>query len=159
MRLHVFIAGIVLAFLYTVLPLHQRNTRAGDPQRSSSTDNPTTPEPHRLLQRMKALDHRVACLEKHLLKLPADAAKPLGKVGEIKIIGNYETSGNVILAQLPFRPGSSFSQGDLDLAVRRLELLHIFKSDEHRLSNPTVESIPSATGGYLDILVRIREKE
>jgi hypothetical protein len=110
-----------------------------------------------LRERVKFLETRLAAIE-HSLKLPQNAAaKPLGKVGQIFIMGNTETPESVILAQLPFFPGSSFSQADLDLAARRLELLDIFVVDVVNGIHPTVKRIDDIHE-FTDILIEVKEK-
>src|SRR6516162_6282378 len=110
-----------------------------------------------LRERVKVLETRLAAIE-HSLKLPQnDIAKPLGKVGQIIVLGNTETPQSVILAQLPFFPGSSFSQADLDLAARRLELLDIFVVDVVNGIHPTVKRMGNI-GDFNDILVEVKEK-
>jgi len=113
-----------------------------------------------LRARVKSLEERVARLERLLSKTPSVHAKPLGTVGQITIVGNTETTDTVILGQLPFKPGDTFSNADLDLAVRRLELLHLFVVDPVREIRPIVRAIEGeqAPEALAHILVEIREK-
>jgi Surface antigen variable number repeat len=79
--------------------------------------------------RVKILEQRVASLQRCLGPSPNEAARPLGKVGRILVVGNTETREPAILGCLPFKPGDTFSDADLAVAIRRLELLKIFTVD------------------------------
>ena len=113
-----------------------------------------------LRERVRYLQQRLAQLEGRLAAAPNPAARSLGRVREIIVFGNTKTPELVILAQLPFKPGDSFSQADLQLAVRKLELLGIFVVDPARGIRPSVKCIidPRVQTVYRDILVQIEEK-
>jgi hypothetical protein len=116
-----------------------------------------------LRQRVMALELRVAQLEGQLGARPNAEAKPLGRVGQIVVIGNTETCQAVILGALPFKPGDRISYADLQLAVRRLELLDIFVVNPEKSIRPQVAmmdgEVPSTSPNQLrDILVQVQER-
>ncbi len=112
-----------------------------------------------LRARVKSLEQRLTEMENLLKKTPSVHAKPLGRVGQIFVAGNSKTPDPVILGQLPFVPGSTFSEADLELGVRRLELLNIFVVDPARGIRPVVKVLDrDANTPFKDVLVEIQEK-
>jgi outer membrane protein assembly factor BamA len=108
--------------------------------------------------RVKQLEKRLAHLEGRLAAAPRPNAKPLGRVGQIFIVGNTETRQSVILGQLPFKPGDLVSDADLGLAERRLDLLNIFVIDPARDIRPTITILDADKADIKDILIEVEEK-
>lgn len=150
---------LVAAGLVAADPPRQSTVTADAGKMPGVGGQPLEQEVASLRARVKSLEQRLAALEAVLAKNPGVDAKPLGKVGQIFIVGNTKTADTVILGQLPFVSAGAFSQADLDLAVRRLELLNIFVVDPVKGIRPQVTVVdPMSKGPFHDIMVRVQEK-
>lgn len=75
-------------------------------------------------------------------------------VGRINVAGNTKTKQHVILREMPLKPGQPLNAVDLETAKKRLENLGYFAPGSVQVSQAA-----SATPGYRDINVNVREQE
>jgi outer membrane protein insertion porin family len=80
------------------------------------------------------------------------------RVGQILIVGNDVTRQDVILRQLPLRPGQVLSYPDVKTAETNLNRLGIF-TDPQTGAGPTVTVLdPDADSPFKDVLVQVQEQ-
>jgi hypothetical protein len=85
------------------------------------------------------------------------ASQPAARVGEIRIVGNENTSDDIILKGIALLPGQVLNYDDLKKAERKLERLGLFELDAEKGVRPTITVINS-DGLFKDILVTVKEK-